>query len=124
MHWLGVLNVSSNSLCGKIPTGTQFSTFNVTSFQRNKCLSGCPLDTCIEKRKEKGEDIGNITRNNVQMGWLNRVDGKMSLIALGIGMGIGFGGVVLFFILCKRARCWMVPQTKPQLFYGVYRFPK
>ena len=51
------------------------------------------------------------------------MDGQMSLITLEIGMGIGFGGAILVFILCERAKCWLDPQTKPQPFYGVYRFP-
>ena len=38
LHELVVLGVSSNNLCGQIPTGTQFSTFSVSSFQNNKCL--------------------------------------------------------------------------------------
>ena len=46
LHELAVLDVSSNNLCGKIPTGTQFSTFSVSSFQDNRCLWGCPLETC------------------------------------------------------------------------------
>ena len=84
---------------------------------------GCPLDTCIENKNKNGEDNNSSTRNNVQVGWLNGLNGHMPLIALGIGMGIGFGGVILVFILCERAKCWLVPQTKPQPFYGVYRFP-
>jgi Leucine-rich repeat (LRR) protein len=54
LHWLHKLDVSSNSLCGPIPTGTQFSTFDATSFQRNKCLWGCPLDHAAIKRKTYG----------------------------------------------------------------------
>ena len=44
LSMLEVIYVSSNSLCGPIPTGTQFFTFNITSFQKNKSLWGCPLD--------------------------------------------------------------------------------
>ena len=86
LHWLGVLNVSSNSLCGKIPSWTQFSNFDVTLFQRNKCLWGCPLDTCIENKNKNGENNYNSTRNNVQIRWLSQVDGQMSLITLKIRM--------------------------------------
>ena len=43
---LASLNVSSNRLCGRIPGGTQFDTFNKTSFQRNKGLCGYPLQLC------------------------------------------------------------------------------
>jgi hypothetical protein len=38
LSMLAIFYVSFNSLCGLIPSGTQFSTFNVASFQKNKCL--------------------------------------------------------------------------------------
>jgi hypothetical protein len=47
----------------------------------------------------------------------------MSLIALALGLGIGFSGVVSVMILWKKARYWVLPpKIKP--FYGVYKFPK
>jgi len=52
---LAILDVSSNSLCGPIPGGTQFSTFSTTSFQRNRCLYGCPLDSCKGKENPMRE---------------------------------------------------------------------
>jgi hypothetical protein len=51
------------------------------------------------------------------------MDKKMSLIALGIGVVIGFGGVVMVFIAWKKARDWVVPPNRPKLFYGEYRLP-
>jgi hypothetical protein len=120
------MDVSSNSLCGPIPTGTQISTFDVASFQRNKCLWGCPIDPC-SNRKEKPLIEGNSTNksNHVKVKWLTHVKENMSLVALGMGMGIGFGGVVTMFIVWERAKCWVLglaPQ-KPQVFYGMYRIP-
>jgi Leucine-rich repeat (LRR) protein len=126
LHWLRVLDVSCNNLCGPIPTGTQFSTFDVTSFQSNKCLWGCPIDRC-SNQKENPMIEGNSTSNNphVKVGWLSRVNENMSLLALSIGTGIGFGGVVAMFILWEKARFWVLALTpkKPQVFYGVYRLP-
>ena len=55
--------------------------------------------------------------------WLSSVDDHVSLLALGLGFGIGFIGVVSAMLLWDRARSWMMPpKTKP--FYGVYKFPK
>lgn len=125
LYELVVFDVSSNNLCGPIPKGTQYSTFGASSFQRNKCLYGCPLDSCIDKESSLREGDNNSNNDNVKVGWLNKVDEKMSLMALGIGTGIGIWVVVGIFIVWKRARHWLLdlPPNKPQLFYGVYRFP-
>lgn len=124
LHELGVFDVSSNNLCGPIPIGTQFSTFTVTSFQRNKCLYGCPLDTCNENKRPKREENNTAMSGKPVVGWLSRVDEKMSLMALVIGLGIGFGGVVFAFVVWEKARHWLLSPKRPQPFYRVYRFPK
>lgn len=119
---LASLNVSYNRLCEKIPQGTQFDTFNMTSFQGNKCLCGYPLQPCkkMENNKERdGATCVNITKDR---GWLNQVDEHVSLIALGLGLGIGFNGVVFFIIMWDKAWQWMVPPKK-SAFYGVYQPP-
>jgi hypothetical protein len=121
---LAVLDVSFNSLCGPIPTCTQFSTFNATSFLRNKCLWGCPLDPCNGNKRPMTER--NTSQNsNVKVGWLNHMNEKISLSALAMGLGIGFGGVFAIFIAWERARNWLLglPHNKLRSFYGVYRFP-
>jgi len=40
----------------------------------------------------------------VRVGWLSHIDENISLIALGMGMEIGFWGVVVVFMLWKRAK--------------------
>ena len=55
--------------------------------------------------------------------WLSSVNQYISLLALGLGLGIGFIGVVSVMLLWDRARRWVMP-PKPQPFYGVYKFPK
>ena len=123
LSMLASLNVSSNNLCGPIPKGTQFYTFNVSSFQWNKCLCGFPLPPC--KQKDKSMDGDKDSGSNVKRGWLSHVNEKVSLIALGLGVAIGFGGVVAMFIAWDRARCWvlcMPPNNTRKPFYGLYRF--
>lgn len=121
LSFLAFLNVSSNNLCGPIPTGKQFNTFNDLSiFQRNKCLCGDPLQPC--KHQKRSPMRGDNSKSDVKERWLRHVDEKMSLIALGLGMCIGFGGVVAMFITWEQARNWVVP-PKRRPFYGVYRFP-
>ena len=125
LYELGVLDVSSNNLCGPIPKGTQFSTFNVTSFQKNRCLCGFPLHPCGERKGPMIEDNNNTKSTTMIVQWFNHVDKKMSFIALGMGLGIGFGLVVGMFIMWEKAKCWMlgVFPTRPRPCYGVYRFP-
>jgi hypothetical protein len=120
---LSVLDVSSNILCGRIPTRTQFSTFNVISFQKNKCLWGCPLDSCNENERQANKDDNSSKSINVRLGWISHVDENMSFIELGMGMGIGFGGVVIIFMLWKRSKNWVIPPNMTRPFFWVYRFP-
>ena len=125
LYALEVLDVSFNNLCGPIPRGTQLSTFSASSFQMNKCLYGCPLDPCNEKERASIDDGNGSNNSNVKVGWLTAMDGKVSLIALGIGVGIGIWGLVGVFIFWERSHHWMLalPPKKPQPFYGVYRLP-
>ena len=57
------------------------------------------------------------------MKWIGHVDENMSLIAVGMGTMIGFGGVVTIFMLWERDKHWVVPLKMPQPFVEVYRFP-
>ena len=121
LSMLASLNVSNNNLCGKIPTCTQFYTFNMTSFQKNKCLCGFPLQPC--KQKDRPVATANGSGSNVKTRWLSHINKKLSLIAMVLGVGIGFGGVVAIFIIWDRAYHWVVPSNRPRPFYGMYRFP-
>ena len=124
LSMLASLNVSSNNLCGPIPRGTQFYTFTKTSFQRNKCLCGLSLPPCKQKDKSMktmARDTG--IESNVKLGWLSCVNEEVSLIALGMGVGIGFGGVVAMLISWERERCWVLglsPNNTQRPFYGLY----
>ena len=117
------MEISSNIICGQIPTGTQIFTFNVSSVQKNKCLWGCPLDSCNENEIQETKGYNSSKSSNIRVGWLSHVDENMSLIELGLGMGIGFLLVVAMFMLWERAKHWVVPPNTPQYVYGVYRFP-
>eukprot|EP01018_Ginkgo_biloba_P012147 Gb_11562 [translate_table: standard] len=86
---LAVINVSSNRLCGQIPTETQFSTFNASVFERNWCLCGTPLPSCRKKAAVPPE-----SPSADDEGWWRRADEQVSLIAVGLGVGIGYGGVI------------------------------
>ncbi|XP_047319242.1 polygalacturonase inhibitor-like [Impatiens glandulifera] len=46
LNQLQFLNVSYNSLCGKIPVGGELQRFETTEYFNNKCLCGAPLLAC------------------------------------------------------------------------------
>lgn len=114
---LAYMDVSWNRLCDRIPKGTQFYTFNETSFEGNKCLCGYPLQPCKEKQNNNTIEDTSISKRE---GWL---DEHVSLTALRLGVVIGFSGVVSVMILWDSARHWVMP-PKTQPFYVVYKFPK
>ena len=99
---LAILNISSNNICGPIPKGTQFTTWHESSFQKNTCLCGYPLQPC-NQNKGLGEDDNNSNICNIKGGWLSHLNESISLKALGMGIGIGLGGVVVVLIFWERA---------------------
>ena len=79
---------------------------------------GCPLDSCNENKVRERNNASK--SSNVKVGWLSHVDENMSLIAVGMGTMIGFGGVVTIFMLWERDKHWVVPPNMPQPFVEVY----
>jgi len=81
------------------------------------------LQACMHKKRRPERGFG--AHRNVKGGWLNRVDEKISLVALEMRVGIGFGAVVGVLIVWERARGWVMgmPSSKSQVFYGMYRLP-
>ena len=69
----------------------------------------------------KGDNFSHCS--NVRVTWLSHVDENISLIVVGMGTWIGFGGVAVIFMLWERDKHWVVPPNMPQTFVGVYRSP-
>jgi len=99
---LASLDVSSNRLCGPLPEGRQLDTFSSTSFENNECLCGNPLQACKEKERQVGPAEGTSISKGQK--WLKNVDEHVSLIALGLEAGIGFGGVVSVMTMWNKTR--------------------
>jgi hypothetical protein len=107
LSMLASFNFSSNDLCGPIPTGTQFvDVSDVSVFEKNKCLCGHPLPLCKEKQVTL---VMGTTKVTMGSNWLHQLDEQVSLFALGLGVGIGFGGVVFVMTTWEKARHWMMP---------------
>jgi len=62
------------------------------------------------------------TKDTMGSNWLYQLDKWVSLFVLGLGVRIGFGGVVFVMTTWEKAKHWMMPPNK-RPFYGVYRFP-
>ena len=95
-------------------------TFGPTLFAKNDCLCDSPLQACKEREKQhkRGVEVVNTSKGQ---DWLSHVDEHVSLIALGMGVLIGFGGVVIVMITWDKAKGRVVP-PKAQPLYGVYQF--
>ncbi|KAK2645401.1 hypothetical protein Ddye_020596 [Dipteronia dyeriana] len=101
---LGFINVSDNSLTGRIPQGTQFETFNSSSFDGNIGLCGRPLsEKCEddEASKKKIKDTG--TESSFAFDW--RVVALMGYgigLIIGVALGITFVDSKWFALIFRR----------------------
>jgi len=76
---------------------------------------GYPFQACNKATPKKWDGLyANVSEDQ---GWLSSVDDHISLISLGLGVGIVFGGVVTLIIMWDGT-------SKDKTIYGVYRFPK
>eukprot|EP01018_Ginkgo_biloba_P012260 Gb_21736 [translate_table: standard] len=125
---LAYINVSSNRLCGQIPTGTQFTTFNGSVFERNWCLCGTPLPSCRKRKKATVPPESSSSSADDGGGGWRRADEQVSFIAVRLGVGIGYGGVIWVLVWWGATRDWVTgrPHTKCDVRrrYGLYRPPR
>ncbi|GJT40577.1 leucine-rich repeat-containing protein [Tanacetum coccineum] len=96
---LGVLNISQNRLIGRIPEGTQFNTFDESSFARNSGLCGFPLPKKCSERTHKPqlEEHENLEEKN-RFTW--------EVVTLGYGCGTLLGLVTGYLMLSTRKVKW------------------
>ncbi|KAJ4728611.1 Receptor-like protein [Melia azedarach] len=95
---LAVFDVSHNHLTGRIPQGTQFTTFNLSSFDGNLGLCGEPLLRKCEKSENSGEEDPH-SESPFAFGW------KIVLIGYASGTIIG---VFLGHVFIRRKQEWLV----------------
>ncbi|OMO80988.1 hypothetical protein CCACVL1_12671 [Corchorus capsularis] len=113
LNFLSVFNVSHNNLTGPIPQGSQFHTFDNSSFNGNPGLCGTPLSKKCENSEpsstlEGKEDSATFFR----FGW--------EAVLIGYGIGTTFG-VIMGHIAFTRKPDWFLKtfgkkqRRKPEL---------
>ncbi|CAN1815677.1 Receptor-like protein 7 [Linum perenne] len=111
MSFLAVLNLSDNNLNGSIPIGSQFQTFDNTSFGGNRNLCGQPLSkSCFAPPAPPKIIVGESTTS---INW--------DLLSKAFGFIFGLGVVMLPAALWPSFRVWYWPKIDYLL---IWMFPK
>ncbi|CAN1184526.1 Receptor-like protein 43 [Linum perenne] len=111
MSFLAVLNLSDNNLNGSIPIGSQFQTFDNTSFGGNPNLCGQPLfKSCFAPPAPPKIIVGESTTS---INW--------DLLSKAFGFIFGLGVVMLPAALWPSFRVWYWPKIDYLL---IWMFPK
>ncbi|KAJ4723431.1 Leucine-rich repeat receptor-like protein kinase family protein [Melia azedarach] len=102
---LAVFDVSHNNLTGRIPGGTQFTTFNRTSFDGNPGLCGEPLLRKCES-SETSQEEDTRSESPFAFGW--------KIVMIGY-IGGTIAGVVLGHIFSTRKQEWLAKTFRLRL---------
>ncbi|KAI9115893.1 hypothetical protein K1719_012823 [Acacia pycnantha] len=101
LYFLSYLNLSHNHLVGKIPIGSQFQTFDATSFLSNQGLCGPPLtENCSkdERISKKPSTSVVYADSGVEFDW--------KFVFTGVGFGVGSGLIVVLLMFWDKGRSW------------------
>ncbi|GJQ89714.1 leucine-rich repeat-containing protein [Tanacetum coccineum] len=93
---LAVLNLSGNQLVGRIPKGTQFNTFDESSFEGNPGLCGLPLTKMCSEHPHKPQ----LESHEEESGF------TWEVVTLGFGCGTLLGLVMGYLMLSTRKVKW------------------
>ncbi|KAF8758084.1 hypothetical protein HU200_010747 [Digitaria exilis] len=100
LEWI---NLSYNTLSGRIPSGPQFSTFPSSSFQGNEELYGCPLPIqCTLKGSSPKDPAPSTPSMSKSKGdWFDDI---MLHLFIGLGFGVGFSTAVMVRLVYSGRR--------------------
>ncbi|CAN1134265.1 Receptor-like protein 7 [Linum perenne] len=98
LTFLSAMNLSYNDLDGRIPRGSQFETFENTSFEGNPDLCGIPLTkSCLDSNASSTPEESESGKQIID--W--------EFIIPGIGFGAGAALALAPLIFCKKANKWL-----------------
>ncbi|CAN0865166.1 Receptor-like protein 9DC3 [Linum grandiflorum] len=110
LTFLGVMNLSDNDLVGSIPTGTQFQTFDNSSFGGNPNLCGYPLTKSCTSPNVSSDS--NVTHEK-SINW--------DFLSKAFGYVFGLAAVMLPASLWPGFRVWYWPKIDSVI---LWMFPK
>ncbi|XP_010058140.2 receptor-like protein 7 [Eucalyptus grandis] len=107
LTFLSVFNISHNHLSGPIPLGTQFDTFESSSFAMNNGLCGSPLPN----KCTNGEDAPPPPSFKVdnEEDCLFNLDWRIMLVGAGVGFSVG---IVIENLIIDEKRTWFLCCSK------------
>lgn len=106
LTYLAVINLSHNQLEGPVPGGTQFSTFNASSFEGNWGLCGFPMpkecnsDEAPPLQPSDFHDGDDSKFFEEGFGW--------KAVAIGYGSGFVFGVTMGYVVFRTRKPAWFL----------------
>ncbi|KAL3737667.1 hypothetical protein ACJRO7_019236 [Eucalyptus globulus] len=108
LTFLSVFNISHNRLSGPIPHGTQFDTFESSSFAMNNGLCGSPLPNKCTNGEDAPPPLSSFKVDNEEECLFN-LDWRIVLIGAGVGFSVG---IVIENLIIDEKRMWFLCCSK------------
>ncbi|KAK3428661.1 hypothetical protein EUGRSUZ_E00148 [Eucalyptus grandis] len=108
LTFLSVFNISHNLLSGPIPHGTQFDTFESSSFAMNNGLCGSPLPNKCTNGEDAPPPPSSFKVDNEEECLFN-LDWRIMLVGAGVGFSVG---IVIENLIIDEKRMWFLCCSK------------
>ncbi|KAK3428657.1 hypothetical protein EUGRSUZ_E00143 [Eucalyptus grandis] len=108
LTFLSVFNISHNRLSGPIPHGTQFDTFESSSFAMNNGLCGSPLPNKCTNGEDAPPPPSSFKVDNEEECLFN-LDWRIVLVGAGVGFSVG---IVIENLIIDEKRMWFLCCSK------------
>ncbi|KAL3737658.1 hypothetical protein ACJRO7_019227 [Eucalyptus globulus] len=108
LTFLSVFSISHNHLSGPIPHGTQFDTFESSSFAMNNGLCGSPLPNKCTNGEDAPPPPSSFKVDNEEECLFN-LDWRIVLISTGVGFSVG---IVIENLIIDEKRMWFLCCSK------------
>ncbi|XP_039168704.1 receptor-like protein 7 [Eucalyptus grandis] len=108
LTFLSVFNISHNRLSGPIPHGTQFDTFESSSFAMNNGLCGSPLPNKCTNGEDAPAPPSSFKVDDEEECVFN-LDWRIVLVGVGVGFSVG---IVIENLIIDDKRMWFLCCSK------------